>query len=107
MPRRAAGPRRSSSVEALLRGTRILAIAALLALAAAIALDVLEGDFWSRHTLLAGIVASVIVVMLSVAVIGGPTCAIPTTTLPSTFRHASEHARRRPRRASTNPHWWP
>ena len=69
MPRRAAGPRRSSSVEALLRGTRILAIAALLALAAAIASDVLEGDFWSRHTLLAGVVASVIVVMLSVAVI--------------------------------------
>jgi hypothetical protein len=69
MRRRDAGPRRSTSVDALLRSTRILAIVALLALAAAIASDLVEDDFWSRHALLAGLVASVIVVMLSVAVI--------------------------------------
>jgi 8-oxo-dGTP pyrophosphatase MutT (NUDIX family) len=69
MTRRDAGPRRSPSVEALLRGTRILAIAALLALAAGIVSDVFEGDFWARHALLASLAASVIVVMISVAVI--------------------------------------
>ena len=69
MTRRDAGPRRSPSVEALLRGTRILAIVALLALAAGIVSDLLEGDFWARHALLASLVASVIVVMISVAVI--------------------------------------
>jgi 8-oxo-dGTP pyrophosphatase MutT (NUDIX family) len=53
----------------LLRGTRILAIVALLALAAGIVSDVFEGDFWARHALLAGLAASVIVVMISVAVI--------------------------------------
>jgi len=69
MTRRDAGPRRSSSVEALLRGTRILAIAALLALAAGIVSDLVEGEFWARHALLASLAASVIVVMISVAVI--------------------------------------
>lgn len=69
MTRRDAGPRRSPSVEALLRGTRILAIAALLALAAGIVSDAFEGDFWARHALLASLAASVIVVMISVAVI--------------------------------------
>jgi hypothetical protein len=64
-----AGPRRSQSIDALLRGTRVLAAIALLALAGAIVSDVVGGDFWARHALLAGLVASVIVVMLSVAVI--------------------------------------
>src|SRR4029077_4737998 len=48
---------------------RVLAAVALLALVGAIVSDVVGGDFWARHTLLAGLVASVIVVMLSVAVI--------------------------------------
>ena len=69
MTRRDPGPRRSPSVEALLRGTRILAIAALLALAAGIVSDLVEGEFWARHALLASLAASVIVVMISVAVI--------------------------------------
>ena len=47
----------------------MLAIVALLALVAGIVSDVVAGDFWARHALLAGLVASVIVVMLSVAVI--------------------------------------
>jgi hypothetical protein len=63
------GPRRSRSVEALLTPTRVLAVVALLALAGGIASDVVGGSFWARHALLAGLAASVIVVMLSVAVI--------------------------------------
>jgi hypothetical protein len=63
------GPRRSRSVDALFHSTRLLAVVALLALAAGVVSDVLDGTFWSQHALLAGLVASVIVVMLSVAVI--------------------------------------
>jgi hypothetical protein len=47
----------------------VLAIVALLALGGAIVSDVVGGSFWARHALLAGLAASVIVVMLSVAVI--------------------------------------
>jgi hypothetical protein len=69
MKRHELGPRRSQSVDALLRGTRLLAIAALLALADGIVSDVVGGSFWARHALLAGLAASVITVMLTVAVI--------------------------------------
>ena len=69
MRRHEVGPRRSQSVDALLRRTRVLAVVALLALAGGIVSDVTEGSFWARHALLAGLTASVIVVMLSVAVI--------------------------------------
>jgi hypothetical protein len=47
----------------------VLAIVALLALVGGIVSDVVGGSFWARHALLAGLAASVIVVMLSVAVI--------------------------------------
>jgi hypothetical protein len=47
----------------------LLAIFALIALAAGIVSDATEENFWVRHALLAGLVASVIVVMLSVAVL--------------------------------------
>jgi hypothetical protein len=69
MRRHELGPRRSQSVVAVLRGTRLLAIAALLALAGGIVSDVVEGSFWARHALLASLTASVIIVMLTVAVI--------------------------------------
>ena len=69
MTRPDVGPRRSSSVETLLRGTRVLAIAAVLALAAGLVSALVAGDFWARHALLASLVASVIIVMISVAVI--------------------------------------
>ena len=46
-----------------------MAIIAVLALAAGIVSDATNGGFWARHALLAGLAASVIVVMLSVAVI--------------------------------------
>jgi hypothetical protein len=46
-----------------------MAILAVIALAAGIASDDTNGAFWGRHTLLAGLAASAIVVMLSGAVV--------------------------------------
>jgi hypothetical protein len=69
MRRQPEGPRRSESVQSYLRQTRILAIIALAALAGGIASDFTVEGFWVRHALFAGLVASVIIVMLSVAVV--------------------------------------
>jgi hypothetical protein len=69
MARHDAGPRRSDSVESYLRETRAGAAVALLALAGGIVSDVLARGFWSRHGLLAGLASSVIVVMLSLALV--------------------------------------
>jgi len=69
MVRRDSGPRRSQSVDRYLRGTRALAAIALLAFVGAVLWDALAGRFWADHTLLAGLVASVIVVMLTVALV--------------------------------------
>ncbi len=63
------GPRRSRSVNSDLRQSRLLAIFALAAFAGAAVSDATSGSFWGRHTMLAGLVASVIKVMLSVGVI--------------------------------------
>jgi peptidoglycan/LPS O-acetylase OafA/YrhL len=63
------GPRRTGSVVSYRRNTRILALLALLACAAAIVSDDANESFWERHPLLAGLAASVIVVMLTVAVV--------------------------------------
>src|ERR1700759_2516260 len=65
MVRRDSGPRRSESVDASLRGTRALAAIALFALVG----DAFAGRFWADHALLAGLVASVIVVMLTVGLV--------------------------------------
>jgi hypothetical protein len=65
----ATAPRRSRSVDALLGQSRVLAIGALVVLIAGVISDVVAGSFWIRHALLASLVGSVIVVMLSVAVI--------------------------------------
>ena len=69
MARRSLGPRRSDSVESYLRETRIGALVALIALAAGIVSDAVGGHFWERHALVASLVASLVVVMLSVAVV--------------------------------------
>jgi hypothetical protein len=69
MTRQDTGPRRSQAIGADPRRTRLIAVVALLALAGAIASDFLAGSFWVRHALLAGLAASVIVVMLTVAVV--------------------------------------
>jgi hypothetical protein len=67
--RRPIGPRRARSVESYLRQTRILALLAVLAAGAAIVSDDLNERFWERHALLAGLAASLIVVILTVAVV--------------------------------------
>ena len=66
---RSSGPRRSESVESYLRQTRVGAVLALLALAAAIASEQFAEHLWGHHPLLAGLASSAIVVMLSVAVV--------------------------------------
>ena len=67
--RRPAGPRRARSVRSYLRQTRIVAIIALAAVAGGVVSDFTNRSFWEHHALLSGLAASVIVVMLSVAVI--------------------------------------
>jgi hypothetical protein len=63
------GPRRSDSVESYLRETRIGALVAVIALVGGVVSDEVGGHFWERHALVAGLVASLVVVMLSVAVV--------------------------------------
>ena len=63
------GPRRSRSVNSYLAQTRALAAVALLALVAGVVLDEVMRSFWARNALLAGLVSSLIVVMLSVALV--------------------------------------
>ena len=67
--RRVQGPRRARSVKSYLRHTRVMAILALLAVVGAVSSDITSDRFWERHALLAGLVSSVIVVVLSIAVI--------------------------------------
>ena len=69
MVRRDSRPRRSESVDAYRRGTRALAAIALLALVGGVVSDALAGRFWADHALLAGLAASVIVVILTVALV--------------------------------------
>jgi hypothetical protein len=68
-PKAPSGPRRRRSVRSYLRRTRLVAIFAVVVLVAGIVSDSTDGSYWARHTLLANIVASVLVVLLSVAVI--------------------------------------
>src|ERR1700747_1727638 len=60
---RDSGPRRSNSVDHYLRGT------CLVALVGGVLSDALQDTFWIDHPLLAGLVASLIVVMLTVALV--------------------------------------
>jgi hypothetical protein len=56
-------------VRSYLRQTRLAAFVAVAVLAAALASDFTDDGVWARHALLTGIVASVLVVLVSVAVI--------------------------------------
>lgn len=69
MARHDQGPYRSSSVNSYLVETRVLGAVALLVLAAGVVLDVVTRNFWARNALLAGLLSSLIVVMLSAAVL--------------------------------------
>jgi len=69
MPRGRTGPLRTDSFRVDRAVTRAIAIVAVLGLCAAVASDEFAEGFWERHSLLSGLVASAIVVILSVAVI--------------------------------------
>jgi hypothetical protein len=60
---------KSSSVNSCLRETRTLALLAVLAFGAGLASDVLGRHFWTRQPLPANLAASLIVVILSVALV--------------------------------------
>lgn len=65
----ARGPVRSDSIDSYLKTTRVGAAVAVLALIGGIVSDSLAGHFWSRNALLAGLASSVIVALLSVALV--------------------------------------
>jgi hypothetical protein len=69
MARRAVGPRRSDSVRAYVRSTRIVGGLSVVVLAGAFAWDLADDGFWSRHALFTGLVASLIVVAVTAAVL--------------------------------------
>ena len=69
MARRTVGPRRSDSARTYQRTTRIVGGLSVLALAGAVAWDLVSDRFWVRHTLLTGLVASLIVVAVTAAVL--------------------------------------
>jgi len=66
---RPGGPRRSDSAQRYARATRIIGAFSVLVLCGAIAWDLANDDFWLQHTLLTGLVAGLIVVALTAAVL--------------------------------------
>jgi hypothetical protein len=66
MARRTVGPRRSDSLRS---STRIIGGISVLVLSGAVVWDLANDGFWSRHTLLTGLVASLIVVAVTAAVL--------------------------------------
>jgi hypothetical protein len=69
MARHTVGPRRTDSPRTYVRATRIIGALSVLALSGAIAWDLANDGFWSRHTLFTGLVASLIVVAVTAAVL--------------------------------------
>src|SRR5690242_8594994 len=69
MARRTVGPRRSESPRMYVRSTRIIGGLSVVVLAGAVVWDLEDDGFWVRHTLFTGLVASLIVVAVTVAVL--------------------------------------
>jgi hypothetical protein len=69
MTRRTLGPRRSDSAQEYVRATRIIGGLSVLVLCGAIAWDLANDEFWLHHTLLTGLIASLIVVAVTAAVL--------------------------------------
>src|SRR5580765_658693 len=69
MARRTVGPRRSDSPRTYLRPIRIIGGLSVLALAGVVVWDLTNDEFWFRHTLFTALVASVIVVAMTAAVL--------------------------------------
>ena len=66
---RSVGPRRTDSAQKYGRATRIIGGVSVLVLSGAIAWDLANDEFWVHHTLLTGLVASLIVVAVTLAVL--------------------------------------
>jgi hypothetical protein len=69
MARRPTGPRRSDSFQTYVRATRIIGGLSVLVLCGAIVWDLANDEFWARHTLFTGLIASLIVVAVTAAVL--------------------------------------
>jgi hypothetical protein len=69
MARQTVGPRRTDSLQAYVRATRIVAGLSVVLLCGAIAWDLADDGFWSRHALFTSIVASLVVVAVTAAVL--------------------------------------
>jgi hypothetical protein len=69
MARHNVGPRRTESLRTHVRATRIIGSLSVLVLAGAIAWDLADDHFWARHALFAGLVASLVVVAVTAAVV--------------------------------------
>jgi hypothetical protein len=69
MARHTFGPRRTDSLRNYLRATRIIGGLSLLVFLGAMAWDLANDGFWARHTLFTSLVASVIVVAVTAAVL--------------------------------------
>jgi hypothetical protein len=67
MARRTVGPRRTDSLRTYVRATRIIGGLSVLVLCGAIVWDVADDQFWSHHALFTSLVASLIVVGVTVA----------------------------------------
>ena len=69
MARHTVGPRRTDSRWTYVRATRIIGSVSVVVLCVTIAWDLANDRFWSRHALFASLVASLIVVAVSAAVL--------------------------------------
>src|SRR5881227_48291 len=69
MARHTVGPRRTDSLRTYVRATRIISGLSVLVLSGAIAWDLANDGFWSRHALFTSLIASLIVVALTAAVL--------------------------------------
>jgi hypothetical protein len=69
MARRTVGPRRTDSLRPYVRATRVAGGLSVLVLAVAIAWDLANDGFWARHALFTGLIASLIVVAVTAAVV--------------------------------------
>jgi hypothetical protein len=69
MARHAVGPRRTDSFRTYVRATRIIGGLSVLVLLGAIAWDLADDGFWSRHALFTSLIGSLIVVGVTAAVL--------------------------------------
>src|ERR1700736_2800507 len=69
MARHSVGPRRTDSLRTYVRATRIIGGLSVLVLSGAIAWDLANDGFWSRHALFTSLVASLIVIAVTAAVL--------------------------------------